>query len=97
MAGAAIYAAEQKASFDGQLARAMSEQKSSFDDLMASAQSDAADQKASFDEQMAKATSAAGDMKHAFDTLSYSKAEQHALFASQLDMARSNFGEMEVG
>ena len=62
----AVDNADQKASFDNQMAKAEAvagEMKASFDNQMAKAESDAGEMKASFDNQMAKATLDAGDMK----------------------------------
>ena len=63
---AAVTAADQKASFGDQMAKATldaSDQKAQFEGQMAKAQHDAAGQKATFATQMAKAKRDAGGMK----------------------------------
>ena len=73
------------------------DQKASFGDQMAKATLDASDQKAQFEGQMAEAKLAAGDMKSAFDKLTLDNTDQIAAFDSHMAQAEHDAARQQAG
>jgi len=73
------------------------DQKASFGDQMAKATLDASDQKAQFEGQMAEAKLAAGDMKTAFDKLTLDNTDQIAAFDSHMAQAEHDAARQQAG
>ena len=73
------------------------DQKASFGDQMAKATLDASDQKAQFEGQMAEAKLAAGDMQTAFDQLTLDNTDQKASFSSHMAKAEHDAADQKAG
>ena len=73
------------------------DQKASFGDQMAKATLDASDQKAQFEGQMAEAKLAAGDMKSAFDKLTLDNTDQIAAFDDHMAQAEHDAANQQAG
>ena len=77
-------------------ATSAADQKASFGDQMAKATLDAFDQKAQFEGQMAEAKLAAGDMQYAFDRLTLKKTFLKAEYESLMAQAEYDAGGMKA-
>ena len=73
------------------------DQRKSFDDQLAKAAQQSSDQRVRFDDELAQAKLDAGCMQHAFDKLTQESAEQNVSFGIKLASARSSVSSMKVG